>query len=161
MESIENKLSQQEEIINSKIFRFLDIIFEMHRLIHGWVQPLLKAKGLSVSELGVFLLLSTQGSYRLTDLSRELGLPASTLTGIIDRLILREYVSRVRSEDDRRSVEISPTPKLLETSKIINKAIRESLAEALTDIPDPILVHVNEDLNAILLHLKSIERKSQ
>jgi DNA-binding MarR family transcriptional regulator len=153
----ENKPGPKNEI--NKVYQLLDKFFELHRLLHRWLLPVVKTRGLSVSELGVFWILSRHGRYRLTDLSRELGVPASTLTGIIDRLVLQDYVFRVRSDDDRRSVEISPTPKLLETSSVLKKAIRGIIAEALAEIPLAVLENAGKDLEVIITHLIRYERE--
>lgn len=45
------------------------------------------------------------------ELSGKLGLALSTVTGIIDRLVERELVTRDRSEDDRRIVVVKLTPR--------------------------------------------------
>lgn len=45
------------------------------------------------------------------ELSARLGLALSTVTGIIDRLVERELVTRDRSEDDRRIVVVKVTPR--------------------------------------------------
>ena len=52
-------------------------------------------------------LLGTQGATTLGELSRELELSHSTVSGIIDRLQTKGLVDRRTSQKDRRYVEIS------------------------------------------------------
>lgn len=60
---------------------------------------------------------------KLTDLSRELNMSNSTISGIIDRLEKQNMVVRVRSEEDRRIIFVKATPKVEELHvKIHNKA---------------------------------------
>lgn len=57
-------------------------------------------------------LLGTNDSMTLGDLSRELELSHSTVSGIVDRLEAKDIVKRRPSPDDRRYVQISLTEHL-------------------------------------------------
>ena len=67
----------------------------------------LARSGLTAAQVSVISLLGTQGSMTLGDLSRELELSHSTVSGIVDRLQAKEIVERKPSVDDRRYVQIS------------------------------------------------------
>lgn len=54
--------------------------------------------------------LTRHGKMKVSDLSEELGLSNSTVSGIIDRLEKQGLVERIRSEEDRRVVYVSVTP---------------------------------------------------
>jgi len=69
--------------------------------------PLAPSDGLTAAQVSVISLLGTQGSMTLGDLSRELELSHSTVSGIVDRLQAKEIVERKPSVDDRRYVQIS------------------------------------------------------
>lgn len=43
---------------------------------------------------------------KVKDISRQYNIPASTVTGIIDRLEAKNYIKRTRSNVDRRTVEL-------------------------------------------------------
>ncbi len=69
----------------------------------------LARSGLTAAQVSVISLLGTQGPMTLGDLSRELELSHSTVSGIVDRLQAKEIVERRPSVDDRRYVHISLT----------------------------------------------------
>ena len=46
---------------------------------------------------------------RVRDLTKNYGIPPSTLTGILDRLERRQYIRRIRKDDDRRAIELAVT----------------------------------------------------
>ena len=63
-------------------------------------------KDLSITEMHVIEAIG-MGSRTMTDVSDQLGITVGTLTTSINRLVKKEYVTRQRSEDDRRYVEIA------------------------------------------------------
>jgi DNA-binding MarR family transcriptional regulator len=67
----------------------------------------LARSGLTAAQVSVISLLGTQGATTLGELSRELELSHSTVSGIIDRLQAKGLVDRRTSQKDRRYVEIS------------------------------------------------------
>jgi DNA-binding MarR family transcriptional regulator len=46
----------------------------------------------------------------MSELSKDTGYPTSALTGIIDRMIKKKLVKRLRDESDRRIVKVTSTP---------------------------------------------------
>ncbi|MGV3489642.1 MAG: MarR family winged helix-turn-helix transcriptional regulator [Tuberibacillus sp.] len=96
---------------------------------------------LSGPQLHLLNLLESNGHIRMSDLSEELGISQSAATALADRMIKGNYISRARSEDDRRVVKLVITDegrKLLETfsasrdqalEKFISKLTPEEKAE--------------------------------
>jgi DNA-binding MarR family transcriptional regulator len=62
---------------------------------------------LTAAQVSVISLLGTQGAMTLGELSRELELSHSTVSGIVDRLQAKGVVDRVPNPKDRRYVQIS------------------------------------------------------
>ena len=91
--------SEAREIVG--LFRSL-----RRHLVRGSRAELARS-GLTAAQVSVISLLGTQGSMTLGDLSRELELSHSTVSGIVDRLQAKEIVERKPSVDDRRYVQIS------------------------------------------------------
>lgn len=46
---------------------------------------------------------------KIKEISKQYDIPPSTLTGIIDRLESKGYIQRMRSDEDRRSIELITT----------------------------------------------------
>lgn len=80
----------------------------LNRRIHGRLRPL--GVDVTMAQLSVLRILAETGPTRATDLARQTGLSASSITGLIDRLETEEYVERHRSREDRREVEVRLTP---------------------------------------------------
>ncbi len=72
----------------------------------------------SREELRAMVLLGSAGRVIMSALAADLGVPLSTATHTVDRLVAKGLVLRVRSEEDRRVVlvEMSPFGKQLEES---------------------------------------------
>lgn len=64
----------------------------------------------SREEIRALILLRTSGRTIMTDFATELGVPLSTATHTIDRLVRKGLVMRIRSEEDRRIVQVEMSP---------------------------------------------------
>lgn len=58
--------------------------------------------GITATQLNVLKLLDEIGELSLSELSRRIAAQNSTVTGIVDRMVQAELVSREQSADDRR-----------------------------------------------------------
>lgn len=63
----------------------------------------------SANEKSLLRFLRDHESAVMSDLSAHLGLALSSTTGIVDRLVERKVVTRVRPEEDRRTVRVMLT----------------------------------------------------
>jgi DNA-binding MarR family transcriptional regulator len=68
-------------------------------------------KDFNRSELTTLMMLHHRGELSMSDLAHELGVPMSTLTNVIRRLLGRELIIRERNEKDRRVYMVSLSPK--------------------------------------------------
>lgn len=59
------------------------------------------------------------------DISKQYNIPPSTLTGIIDRLEKKEFIERLRTNIDRRTIELVTTEK---GNAVMEQHIREDMA---------------------------------
>jgi DNA-binding MarR family transcriptional regulator len=64
----------------------------------------------SREEIRALILLRSSGRTIMTDFASELGVPLSTATHTIDRLVRKGLVMRIRSEQDRRVVQVEMSP---------------------------------------------------
>jgi DNA-binding MarR family transcriptional regulator len=74
----------------------------------------------SREEIRALILLRTSGRTIMSDFAGELGVPLSTATHTIDRLVRKGLVVRVRSEQDRRVVQVE----MSEVGKAFHTALR-------------------------------------
>jgi MarR family transcriptional regulator, organic hydroperoxide resistance regulator len=103
MELLQNR-SISLERQSGQLLGYLDALFR--RLIlprHAHEEPGFEC---SREEIRALILLRTSGRTIMTDFAAELGVPLSTATHTIDRLVHKGLVMRVRSEKDRRVVQV-------------------------------------------------------
>jgi len=86
--------------------------------------------GITPSQCLMISLLKKHGKMKVSDLSREIGLNNSTISGMIDRLEKHGIVKRLRSEKDKRVVFISLSSKSCDMKSEIHQKI-EGIMESL------------------------------
>ncbi|MFQ5904184.1 MAG: MarR family winged helix-turn-helix transcriptional regulator [Candidatus Binatia bacterium] len=91
--STSNRLRLLDQYIHELIKRF-------------YLRPSLNgtAAELSSSELFACNFLGRKGRCTMTELAKESGSALSSMTGVVDRLVAKGCVKRIRDEDDRRKV---------------------------------------------------------
>ena len=90
---------------------------------------------LSKTELFALLYLTRKEQTTMSELADTIGVPMSTATGLVDRLVRKSYVQRVRSEEDRRIVMLALTEKgerLVDEFKDIMSRYMSRIMEGLT-----------------------------
>jgi DNA-binding MarR family transcriptional regulator len=91
-------VTDREQVIG----RILETQRQMRRRItEAGAHPLLDVQ-LTMSQLKVMIVLGRLGAASGQDLARRTGFSLATLTGVIDRLVAQDLVSRREDPDDRR-----------------------------------------------------------
>ncbi|OTN76196.1 MarR family transcriptional regulator [Enterococcus sp. 8G7_MSG3316] len=68
-------------------------------------------KDLSITEMHTIEAIGMYKKKTTTEVAKELSITVGTLTIAINRLVKKDYVERIRSEDDRRVVKLALTKK--------------------------------------------------
>lgn len=68
-------------------------------------------KDLSITEMHTIEAIGMYKKKTTSEVAKELSITVGTLTIAINRLVKKEYVERIRSEDDRRVVKLALTKK--------------------------------------------------
>lgn len=130
------KLGMENEDSNVEIrMAVLRKLYTFHKKFMEIAMNLFEGEGLSRTEVMILLMLQRR-EYKTTDLAREVGIPTSTLTGIIDRLLKKGYVLRNRSEQDRRAVIISIGEKALEKTGTLSGRMERLLDAMENELPE-------------------------
>lgn len=95
--------------------------------------------------------LAHHGEMKVSDLSKILGLPNSTVSGMIDKLESQGLVERVRSKKDRRVVHVSVTAKFKDKIQNHFKEV-ERIFEEMLGRGTP------EEIEAIVRGFETIEK---
>ncbi len=97
--------------VNSKAFELRAFIpyllARVGSLTAQSIAPRLDAAGITLHKWRVLMVLHFQGPLTLVELSRIIGVNTSTLSRLVGRMVERGLVSRQRSRQDARTVQIS------------------------------------------------------
>jgi len=86
--------------------QLLDLVFDMkHDLLE-----IAEAQGLTVAQLYTLIAITRHGTMPMGKVADVLHCDASNVTGIVDRLVARDFISRRESERDRREKILALTP---------------------------------------------------
>ena len=143
------KMSKESELLRS--------LFHIKKIIFDEIGKGFMAEGLtSVEVMVLYRIKHGMENQKISELAKEMGIPASTFTGIMDRLVEKNYILRERSEEDRRTVTIKIKedlcPPMNETNPV-SQYLQEVLAET-----EP---GWTEDFIARLQYLESILEQKQ
>ena len=91
---------------------YLDAVLALHRATHHTLHALSSAMAdlnLTAAEINALANLADRGALNVRELSAETGTRATTLTGVLDRLENRGYLTRELDPTDRRSFRLPLT----------------------------------------------------
>jgi len=98
------------------------------------------------------------GSPRMSELSAELDLHPSTVTGFVDRLLKLGLVQRAEDPDDRRVVRVEISDKGRRDHDRHLRVMRAHLGELMVDLSDRDLARIREALS--LMHAAVARREA-
>ena len=136
---------------SSRIEEMLTAIKRIVSLIKQNFERDFKKMHVTQSQILVMRVLNQYGDMKMSDISRELDLSNSTVSGIIDRLVEKKIVKRKRSEEDRRIVMISLAEEYRQPVKKQLNAFANKMRRALSTTTE-------EDLDSIMQGLEKLER---
>jgi DNA-binding MarR family transcriptional regulator len=88
-----------------QIFHLEKLLRTVFRKMRQEVNSILGSE-VSSNEFSVLKILWLSGSQKASDISKELNVSASHITTVTDSLAKKEYITRTRSDRDRRVVEL-------------------------------------------------------
>lgn len=135
--------------------KLLELFSQIHRKLHQRLAPFFQTEGLSITEWTVLWKMKKKKTSRVTELAENVGIPPSTLTGIVDRLVAKEWLKRVPDPEDRRSIILECTPKLEDTIQDMMLTVQNQLQATVDFLPTDRYEHLISDLQTILEHLES------
>jgi len=147
---------KQEE---SPELKLLSLLQRLLRRLWQISLPAFKPR-LTYTELSILMLVYKAKAARAIELARMLGIPPSTLTGILDRLEAQKLIKRSPSPHDRRCLIISATPRLAEFKHKLFNPLKIIISRALACLPANRLNMINHELEELLSNLEDFSIKS-
>lgn len=129
--------------IIDNIRRVFQVVYEHSKVVE-------RETGLTGSQMWAIKVIAEASSIKPSELAKRMYLHPATVVGLIDRLVKKGLVSRTRSEEDRRIVEISLTESgkgLLAFSPEVTQGI---LARGLENLPQEKIVTVADGLQELV-----------
>jgi DNA-binding MarR family transcriptional regulator len=114
--------------------------FVVSQLVGSIVERVVDGSDVSASEYAVTSAVGAMGSATPTQLARVLGLPPTTLTAILDRLVRKRELRRVRHPRDGRSYVIELTKKGEATNARNGARVAGELSALREELDDPVAV---------------------
>lgn len=96
---------------NQRVLQILHGHREINKAFYCLLSKAANEHGITPMQLIVLGRLAENPNTRLSDLAERMNLGNSTMSGIIDRMVKADYVSRERAPNDRRAITLSLTEK--------------------------------------------------
>ena len=141
-----------------------DLVWSIRRLVRAVYldsQKISKRYGLTGPQSAVVRNLYNNGSMSSADLSRNLFVTPSNITGIIDRLEKKLLVERIKKEGDRRVALINLTDTGKELSKTLPDPIMKKFIAELADLEPEHVRLLAMAMNQILNLIDAEEDKGE
>ena len=130
--------------------RVVDILVEVTRSGPQTVSPEWFTLDLTMPQVRVVFLLLQEGSLRMSEMASTLGVSMSGATGLVDRLVEKEMVSRWQDSEDRRSVLCALTEQGLNLGQRLLAARRSRWEERVASLSHGDLKKVYRAMELIL-----------
>jgi DNA-binding MarR family transcriptional regulator len=134
--------------------QLMELLHQINREISKRLIPIFREKKLSIVEISVLMRMNRKPTCRATELATMIGIPTSTVTGILDRLEKRGFLQRSQDPHDRRSIQITMTPKTKEFIADLMTPIKDMLRTAFRSMPDYRTRRLIQDLRFVLQTLE-------
>ncbi|MBU3174123.1 MarR family winged helix-turn-helix transcriptional regulator [Clostridium estertheticum] len=106
---------------------------EVSQLFKHSMAKALRDIGISELQYMILELLIKENKLKITELSNELCLSNSTVSGIIDRLENQEMVVRERNDTDKRVVYVSMSPRFKNVYKTLRKEFKKNSSNIMSN----------------------------
>jgi DNA-binding MarR family transcriptional regulator len=138
----------------------IELLGDFYRRMIKALSPLAQSEGLSMTEMLVVWKVHHGESRRVKELVADVGLPPSTLTGVLDRLTAGGWPAREADPEDRRAVVMRRTEKLDALLLKLKRERTRLLEAAFKKLPRDLVERLGQDLSAVLQCLRTEEDDS-
>lgn len=141
--------------------RIIVLFRAIHKIYREHIFEKSRQYGLTGPQLGTIFVLCKNPFITLNQLSEQLGLTKSTVSGIIDRLVAQGIVIREIPEDNRRIVKLSLSPDFSKNNDLIdikNRFVEDIIKDASPEDIEKIITGL-ERLHALMDNIREREDK--
>jgi DNA-binding MarR family transcriptional regulator len=130
-----------------------EIMQSLRRIIKSlqdYSQTVCSHFGITGPQLWALKTISKRGNLSLGELSEEMCLHPSTVTGVVDRLEKKGYVVRDRTEKDRRVINVQLTPKGKSIAKKAPNPVQGKMIYGLRKFKKDQLILIYESIHELV-----------
>ncbi len=113
-----------------------DRVRSLVRLFQLFERDQIRTHGFTTTQCYALLELMKAGPLTMNDLSDRMNLSSSTMTRILDNLVRDGFISRQRSETDRRLVLVALSPQGQESAARLNDSVNGYYRQVIANIPE-------------------------
>ncbi len=125
------------------------LLKEINHELNNKLKCSFKHSELTIPQINALKILYSKKKMKLTELSQEMKLANSTVSGIVDRLEQQGLVERVRSNEDKRIVYLILSPKTDDIKDDIHDTVNEYLGSLVSKGSE-------EEINDVVKGLKTL-----
>ena len=128
----------------------IDNVRRIFQAINEYSKTAERTTGLTGPQLWAIKILADATTLRVSDLARHMYLRPATVVGILDRLEAKGLVTRTRSKEDRRVVDLHLTAMGQELAAKAPEVAQALLLKGLEKLPDEQFHHVEEGMKQMV-----------
>ena len=106
-----------------------------YALFHGY-SPVIRGDRLTATQIKLLLKIKSDINQKMSSIARSIGLEKGPFSQLIDKMVDKNLIKRVRSDEDRRVVYLSPTEKGNQYIEEINKMTNERVLKILKPLSE-------------------------
>ena len=137
---------------NNSSFEIWRLVTSIYRKWYREAEKRLINNGLSIMEYRILKKLVEDGAQPMVKLAESNMITQGWVTSLVDRLEMKDYVERIRSNTDRRVVNIAATPKGIEFYRKIMELHEEFISKTMSFM-EP------SDMEALRVLLSKVEEQ--
>ncbi len=137
---------------NNTSFEIWRLVTSIYRKWYREAEKRLINNGLSIMEYRILKRLVEDGAQPMVKLAESNMITQGWVTSLVDRLEMKDYVERIRSNTDRRVVNIAATPKGTEFYRKIMELHEEFISKTLNFMD-------SSDMETLRVLLKRVEEQ--
>lgn len=128
----------------------IDNLRRVFQVVNEQSKKVERETGLTGPQLWAIKVIAEAAPIKVSELARSMYLHPATVVGILDRLEGRGFVSRNRSQEDRRVVEIELTSQGKELVAKAPEVAQGLLVKGLEPLPEAKLLHIADGLDQLV-----------
>ena len=132
------------------IFETMQSLRRVFKAIQDYSQDVFSQFGVTGPQLWVLKTVMEGGSLPLGELSKKMYLHPSTITGVVDRLEKKGYVTRERNSGDRRVVNVRLTPAGAALAKTAPSPAQGKMIHGLRDLEEKQVVAIYRSVQKLV-----------